>query len=138
MSFEIKNPIELGCPRGWNHGMLSPPGGRVLFVAGQIGADRQGRIVGSGLAEQFGVALANVARVVAEAGGAVADVGRLTIYVTDMAAYRGSLAEIGAEYRRVFGRHFPAMALLAVRELVHPDAVVEIQATAVIGAAQNR
>ena len=70
--------------------------------------------------------------VVEEAGGTVADVGRLTIYVTDMDAYRGSLAEVGAAYRAVFGKHFPAMALVAVTELVDPRAVVEIEATAVI------
>ena len=85
-----------------------------------------------GLAAQFGAALAKVVRVVDEAGGTVADVGRLTIYVTDMEAYRGSRAEIGAEYGAVFGKHFPAMALVAVTELVDPRAMVEIEATAVI------
>ncbi|MCY4571305.1 MAG: RidA family protein [Gemmatimonadetes bacterium] len=129
MTYEIVNPEALGRPRGWNNGMLAPEGCRVLFVAGQIG-------VGEGpapdLAAQFGAALANVARVVRGAGGAVADVGRLTIYVTDMEAYRGSRAEIGAEYRSVFGKHFPAMSLVAVTELVDPRAVVEIEATAVI------
>ena len=127
MTFEIRNPEALGRPRGWNHGMLGPEGGRVLFVAGQIGVT-----AGARLAAQFGAALANVARVVEEAAGTVADVGRLTIYVTDMEAYRGSLAEIGAEYGAVFGKHFPAMALVAVTELVDPRAVVEIEATAVI------
>lgn len=156
MTYEIINPEALGRPRGWNNGMLAPEGGRVLFVAGQIGvgegpggAAREeagaapGTPGGAGaavedsesapdLAAQFGAALASVKRVVEGAGGAVADVGRLTIYVTDMEAYRGSRAEIGAEYRAVFGKHFPAMALVAVTELVDPRAVVEIEATAVI------
>ena len=127
MTFEIVNPQALGSPRGWNNGMLAPEGGRVLFVAGQIGVEG-----GPALAVQFGAALANVARVVEAAGGTVADVGRLTIYVTDMEVYRGSLREIGAGYRAVFGKHFPAMALVAVTELVDPRAVVEIEATAVI------
>ena len=127
MTFEIVNTETLGAPRGWNNGMLAPEGGRVLFVAGQIGVEG-----GQALAAQFGAALANVARVVEAAGGAVADVGRLTVYVTDMEAYRGSLREIGAGYRAVFGKHFPAMALVAVTELVDPRAVVEIEATAVI------
>ena len=133
MTFEIFNPEALGSPRGWNNGMLAPEGGRLLFVAGQIG-------VGSGpsLAAQFGAALANVARVVEESGGTVADVGRLTIYVTDMDAYRRSLGELGATYRSVFGKHFPAMALVAVTELVDPRAVVEIEATAVITGARPR
>lgn len=145
MTFEIVNPKALGSPCGWNNGMLAPEGGRVLFVAGQIGvggegvghdADgappQDGEAADSPLARQFGAALANVRRVVEQAGGGVADVGRLTIYVTDIDAYRGSLAEIGAAYRTVFGKHFPAMALVAVTELVDPRAVVEVEATAVI------
>ncbi len=149
MTCEIVNPEALGRPRGWNNGMLAPEGGRVLFVAGQIGVEAEaghgeagrgeaGAAPGSrgrdapDLAAQFGAALANVKRVVEGAGGVVADVGRLTIYVTDMEAYRGSLAEIGAAYRAVFGKHFPAMSLVAVTELVDPRAVVEIEGTAVI------
>ncbi len=144
MTFRIVNPPALGSPRGWNNGMLAPEGGRVLFVAGQIGVgDGMGEEagagpggeraeVGPGLAQQFGAALANVVRVVEAAGGRVADVGRLTIFVTDMDAYRGSLPEIGAAYRAVFGKHFPAMALVAVTELVDRRAVVEVEATAVI------
>ena len=132
MSYEIVNPDALGAPRGWNNGMLAPEGGRVLFVAGQIGVGD-----GATLVAQFQAALANVARVVEEAGGRVADVGRLTIYVTDMETYRGSLAGIGAGYRAVFGRHFPAMSLVAVTELVDPRAVVEVEATAVIPQAQS-
>ena len=132
MSYEIVNPDALGAPRGWNNGMLAPEGGRVLFVAGQIGVGD-----GATLADQFQAALANVAQVVEEAGGRVADVGRLTIYVTDMEAYRGSLAGIGAGYRAVFGKHFPAMALVAVTGLVDPRAVVEIEAMAVIPQAQS-
>ncbi|MXV94406.1 MAG: RidA family protein [Gemmatimonadetes bacterium] len=127
MTFRVVNPEALGSPRGWNNGMLAPEGGRVLFVAGQIGVEG-----GPTLAGQFRAALANVARVVKAAGGAGADVGRLTIYVTDMEAYRRSLREIGAGYRAVFGKHFPAMALVAVTDLVDSRAVVEIEATAVI------
>lgn len=144
MTFEIRNPEALGRPRGWNNGMLAPAGGRVLFVAGQIGVGADAEAVGDDaraarttLAAQFGAALANVLCVVEEAGGTVADIGRLTIYVTDMDAYRGSLAEVGAAYRTVFGKHFPAMALVAVTELVDPRAVVEVEATAVIPQARS-
>lgn len=135
MTFEIRNPEALGRPRGWNNGMLAPAGGRVLFVAGQIGVGPDSD--GATLAAQFGAALANVLCVVEEAGGTVADIGRLTIYVTDMDAYRGSLAEVGAAYRAVFGKHFPAMALVAVTELVDPRAMVEVEATAVIPQARS-
>lgn len=150
MSYEIVNPAALGVPRGWNNGMLARGGGRVLFVAGQIGVGGGGEgaapvghgragdaAAGTRLAAQFRTALARVARVVEGAGGAVADVGRLTIYVTDMDAYRGSPAEVGAAYRSVFGKHFPAMALVAVTELVDPRAVVEVEATAVIPQARS-
>jgi len=111
--------------------------------ADRKGADREGaeprgrEAAASPLARQFGVALTNVVRVVEAAGGRVADVGRLTIYVTDMDDYRGSQPAVGAEYRAVFGKHFPAMALVAVTELVDPRAVVEVEATAVIPQAQS-
>ena len=99
--------------------------------------DGRGRAgAGAELAVQFRAALAKVVAVVKAAGGQIADVGRLTIYVTNMEAYRGSPAEVGAAYRAVFGKHFPAMALVAVTELVDPRAVVEVEATAVIPQAQ--
>ena len=148
MSYGIVNPEALGPPRGWNNGMLAPEGGRVLFVAGQVGVGGGGEAeagraqvgvgaAGATLAAQFQAALARVAAVVEAGGGRVADVGRLTIYVTDMEAYRGAPAEVGAAYRAVFGKHFPAMALVAVTELVDPRAVVEVEATAVIPQAQS-
>ena len=132
MTYEIINPESLGVPRGWNHGMVAPADGRVLFVAGQTGV-APGPDAGS-FPGQFGRALAKVAAVLTAAGGDVTDVGRLTIYVTDMDAYRGSLEEVGVRYGEVFGKHFPAMALVAVTELVDPGAVVEIEATAVLPA----
>lgn len=130
-TWEIVNPPALGAPRGWNNGMLALARGRVLLVAGQIGVGPDGGIV-QGLAQQFGAALANVAQVVEQAGGRVADVGRLTVFVTDMPTYRASLSEVGAEYRAVFGKHFPAMSLVEVSALVHPEALVEVEATAVL------
>lgn len=132
MTYEIVNPAALGRPRGWNNGMIAPPGRRILFVAGQIATDAAGEIRAKSLPEHLGVALANVAAVVTAAGGSVADIGRLTIYVTDMPAYRASLAQIGREYRAVFGKHFPAMSLVAVSDLVHPEALVEVEATAAL------
>ena len=124
--------------------MLAPAGGRVLFVAGQIGVEASDDEAEAAvesvsprvLAEQFGVALARVAQVVEAAGGQVTDIGRLTIYVTEIESYRRGLAEVGAAYRSALGKHFPAMALVAVTELVDPRAVVEVEATAVIPQAQ--
>ncbi len=132
MTYEIFNPEVLGAPKGWNNGMLAPAGGRVLFVAGQVASDSTGRIVADGFADQFGLALGHCVSVVREAGGSADDIGRLTVYVTDMKAYRDSLKELGAVYRNAMGRHFPAMALVRVAGLVDPAALVEIEATAVI------
>lgn len=131
-AFRIVNPPALGSPSGWNNGMLARPGGRILFVAGQIATDDTGRIAARTLPEQFGAALANVVQVLEAAGGRATDVGRMVVYVTDITDYRRSLPEIGARYRAVFGKHFPAMSLVAVSALVHPEALVEVEATAVV------
>ena len=128
----IVNPQELGAPRGWNNGMLATGAGRILFVAGQTGRDASGAVVDPDFPGQFDRALGNVVTVVRHAGGDVGDIGRFTIYVTDMSAYRGSLKALGEAYRRRMGRHFPAMALVEVKSLVDPGALVEIEATAVL------
>lgn len=132
MTLEIVNPGELGRPKGWNNGMLAPAGGRVLFVAGQNARDASGAVPKVGFVEQWGLALDHVLAVVAAAGGTPSDIARLTIYVTDMNAYRANLKPIGAGYRERMGKHFPAMALVEVRRLVDEGAMVEIEATAVI------
>ena len=126
------NPAELGAPRGYAHGMLAPAGGRLLFVAGQVGWDGEGRLVPGGFVAQFGQALRNVAAVVRAAGGRPEDVARLTIYVADRGEYLADLGAVGAAYREVMGRHYPAMALVEVRALLDPGARVEIEATAVL------
>ena len=131
--FAIVNPEELGAPRGWNNGMLAQPGGRMLFIAGQTARDASGRVANGGFVAQFDRALGNVLVVLHQAGGEPGDIGRLTIYVSDMAQYRASLEPLGEVYRRRMGSHFPAMALVEVKSLVDPQAVVEIEATAVIG-----
>jgi enamine deaminase RidA (YjgF/YER057c/UK114 family) len=112
--------------------MLAPAGGRVLFVAGQTARNGGNAELPDGFVEQFEATLANVLAVVREAGGAPEDIGRFTIYVADIEAYRSSLKELGAAYRNQMGRHYPAMALVAVAALVDPAALVEIEATAVL------
>jgi len=131
--FAIVNPEELGAPRGWNNGMLTRAGGRMLFIAGQTARDGSGQVAAADFVTQFDRALGNVLAVLREAGGEPGDIGRFTIYVTDMAQYRGSLEPLGEVYRRRMGRHFPAMALAEVTSLVDSQAVVEIEATAVLG-----
>lgn len=132
MTFEIINPESLGAPRGWNNGLLAPAGGRVLFVAGQAPSDPTGQVVDAGFVEQFARALENVLTVVRDAGGEARNIGRLTIFVTDVAAYRASLKPLGDVYRSLMGRHYPAMALVEVSAMVDPKAMVEIEATAVL------
>jgi NAD(P)-dependent dehydrogenase (short-subunit alcohol dehydrogenase family) len=129
----IINPTELGAPRGWSNGMLAQAGGRMLFIAGQTARDGSGQVPAADFVSQFDRALGNVLAVVSQAGGKPEDLGRLTIYVTDMAQYRASLKPLGEVYRRRMGAHYPAMALVGVTSLVDPQAMVEIEATAVLG-----
>jgi enamine deaminase RidA (YjgF/YER057c/UK114 family) len=131
--YAIVNPAELGAPRGWNNGMLARPGGRTLFIAGQTARDASGRVAPADFVTQFDRALGNVLAVLAEAGGEPSDIGRFTIYVTDMTQYRGSLRPLGEAYRKRMGSHYPAMALVEVKSLVDSEAIVEIEATAVLG-----
>jgi NAD(P)-dependent dehydrogenase (short-subunit alcohol dehydrogenase family)/enamine deaminase RidA (YjgF/YER057c/UK114 family) len=131
--FAIINPEELGAPRGWSNGMLAQAQGRTLFIAGQTARDGSGKVADTDFVSQFDRTLGNVLTVLRQAGGEPGDIGRFTIYVTDMAQYRASLKSLGEVYRRRMGTHFPAMALVEVKSLVDPQAVVEIEATAVLG-----
>ena len=126
------NPAELGAPKGYSNGALVPAGADLLFVAGQIGWDGDQRLVSDDFVAQFQQALSNVAAVVAAAGGAPEHIVRLTIYVTDKQEYLADLRGVGAAYREVIGRHFPAMALVQVADLLEAGAKVEIEATAAI------
>ena len=132
MTYRIINPEELGVPSGWNHGMLAPAEGRLLFVAGQTARDASGEVTASGFVEQFERSLAAALAVVREAGGGPEHIGRLNLYVTDLEAYLSSRKDLGAVYRRLMGKHFPAMVLLEVNGLADEGAVVEIEATAVV------
>ncbi|MEO8274749.1 MAG: RidA family protein [Thermoanaerobaculia bacterium] len=128
----IVNPEELGAPRGFSHGIVAPAGCSLLFVAGQIGWNERQEIVEGGFAAQFERALENIRSVVRRAGGEVDRICRLTIYVTDKTEYESEIAAVGEAYRRVMGRHYPAMALLEVSGLLAPGARVEIEATAAL------
>lgn len=132
MSFDAVNPPALGAPRGWTHGLLAPSGGRVLLVAGQDAAEPEGGVDTDDFVEQFARALQKAILVVRQAGGRPQDIGRLTIYVTDMDEYRQARPALKGPYRALMGRHFPAMALVQVAGLVDPRARVEIEATAVL------
>jgi|SRR5579864_3774322 len=123
------NPDQLAPARGFSHATVA---GDTVWVGGQIGSDRTGKVVEPGdLVAQFARAINNVAVALRAAGCEPEDTVKLTYYVTDLALYRQSLPAIGARYREVFARHFPASTLLEVRSLFDPAALVEIDAVAV-------
>jgi enamine deaminase RidA (YjgF/YER057c/UK114 family) len=126
----ILQPPDWKPPKGFSNGVSSE--GRLIFVAGQVGADAAGRIVSGGFADQAAQALRNILSVLEEDGAAPAHLTRLTWYVTDMDEYLAALKELGREYRAIIGEHYPAMALVGVTALVTPGAKVEIEATAVV------
>lgn len=127
----IVNPDTLAAPRGYSNGIVLGPG-RTLFVAGQVGWTREAQVISPELPAQFEQALRNILDVVAAAGGKPEHIGRFTIYVTDKRLYEASTKAIGAAYRKLMGRHYPAMALIVVAGLLEDGALVEIEATAVI------
>ena len=130
MAFTFINPESLGAPRGYSNGVLTEPGGRLLFIAGQIAWDAQQQIVSDDFVAQFDQALANVITVVNEAGGTTEQIARLVIYVTDKAEYKKRTREIGESYRARMGKHYPAMALVEVKSLLDDNARVEIEGVA--------
>ena len=132
MTFQIVNPESLGAPKGWNNGLVGPPNGRVLFVAGQDARDASGAVTASSIVEQFGIVLDNVLTVIRESGGEPEHIGRMTIYVTDIQTYVANLEAIGEVYRERMGRHYPAMALVEVSRLMEENALIEVEATAVL------
>ena len=117
-------------PRGYANGISAR--GRTIFTAGVIGWDEEERLASDALPGQFAQALRNILAILAEDGAGPEHVVRMTCYVTDIRAYRQGLGQIGQAWRETMGRHFPAMAVVAVTDLVEPAALVEIEATAVV------
>jgi enamine deaminase RidA (YjgF/YER057c/UK114 family) len=119
-------------PKGYANGILGE--GRTVWIAGQIGMDAEGRIAAD-LPAQIEQALRNICAVLAAAGGRPEHVVRMTWYMRDLGQYEAQLKPIGAAWRRVMGRHFPAMTVVEISRLVEREALVEIEATAVLPAA---
>jgi len=130
MNREVLEPPGWARPRGYANGIAAE--GRQVFVAGQIGWDADGGFQATRLAPQVRQALDNIVAVLAEAGGRPEHLVRLTWYVTSRDEYYAELPEIGAAYRAVMGRHYPAMSVVQVVALMEAAAKVEIEATAVI------
>lgn len=127
----IVNPPELAKPVGFAHAVVAA-GGRTVYLAGQTAQGPDGVVGGDTVVEQFDLAAGNLVAALAAAGGRPEHLVSLTVYVTDMAAYRAALAALAPVYRRHFGRHYPAMALLGVAELFDPAALLEVLGTAVV------
>ena len=132
MTFKLINPESLGAPRGYSNGVLTDAGGRLLFVAGQIGWDDKQTIVSDDFVAQFDRALANVVTVVTAAGGTFEQIARLVIYVTNKTEYAARREEVGNVYRAHLGKHFPAMVLVEVKSLLDDRAKVEFEAVAIL------
>ncbi|MEV6617159.1 RidA family protein [Streptomyces sp. NPDC051051] len=132
MTAERVNPPELSPPAGFSHAVVAT-GSRVVFLAGQTALDADGKVVGDSLPDQFARALANLLTALAAAGGTPADLARVTVYVTDVAAYRACAPELGRRWRDLAGRDYPAMAVVGIVRLWDEEALVELDGFAVLG-----
>ena len=130
MSREVLQPPGWARPRGYANGVAAT--GRQVYVAGQIGWDAEQRFASDDFATQVRQALANVVAVLGCAGAGPEHLVRMTWYVTSRDEYNSALPEIGAAYRELIGRNFPAMSVVVVAALLEPRAKVEIEATAVV------
>lgn len=130
MNHRLLQPGSWSRPRGYSNGVSAR--GRMVFVAGQIGWDAEGRLSGNDLVSQARQALRNIVTILAEDGAQPEHLVRLTWYVTNRQAYLDAARPLGEAYREVIGSHFPAMTAVEVSALMEPGAVVEIEATAVV------
>lgn len=130
MGHRVIHPPHFPKPRGYSNGIVGT--GRFLYVAGQIGWDKDARIVSPDLATQFLQALDNVIDVVREAGGATEHIVKLLAFVTDLDAYRAGTRAIGEGWRARMGKYYPAMSLVKVAGLLEPGALVEIEGVALL------
>lgn len=129
-NMQVLQPAGWAAPKGYANGILAE--GRQVHIAGQIGWTADARLVSADFVAQVEQALANIVQVLAEAGGEPAHIVRLTWYITDKSEYMSRQRDIGAAYRRIIGRHFPAMSAVVVAGLIEDGAKVEIEATAVL------
>jgi enamine deaminase RidA (YjgF/YER057c/UK114 family) len=128
---EIVTAPGLAEPVGFAHAVVAAPG-RTVHLGGQTAQGKDGAIVGATLVEQFDVAAGNVVAALAAAGATPDHLVSLIIYTTAVSEYRQSLGELGPVWRKHFGRHYPAVALLGVAELFDEAAKIELLGTAVI------
>lgn len=130
MGHQVVNPSHFPKPRGYANGIIGQ--GRFLYIAGQIGWDKDARIVSPDFATQFLQSLDNVIDVVREAGGATEHIVKLLAFVTDLDQYRAATAAIGQGWRARLGKYYPAMSLVKVAGLLEPGALCEIEGVALL------
>ncbi len=132
MPLQPVNPPDLMPARGFSHAVKAQ-GNTVLYIAGQVAADKNGVIQHRGdLVKQFELTLANIRRVVEEAGGTLQNIVKLNILVLDVEDYLAKLKPLGEVYRSYFGKHYPAMTLAEVKGLYNDGALIEIEGIAVL------
>jgi enamine deaminase RidA (YjgF/YER057c/UK114 family) len=130
VTLEHVNPPELGTPKGFSHAVVGT--GRTVFLAGQTALGEGGIIVGDTIVEQFERALGSLLTALHAAGGGAEHLASLTIYIVDVEDYKAHSREIGDVWRRLVGRHYPAMAGVGVSRLWDVEALVEVQGLAVL------
>jgi len=128
---QILQPPGWARPKGYSNG-IAVKGGKTVYIAGQVGWTGEERFAEKSFGGQFRQALVNIVAVLAEAGGRPEHLVRLTWFVLDRDEYLGALKEVGAAYREIIGKHYPAMSVVQVAGLVEAGARLEIEATAVI------
>ncbi len=128
MTNQIIQPDGWAPAKGYANGVLAPDG--TLYIGGQIGWDADQVFQSHDFIGQMEQALRNIVAVVEKAGGRIEDITRLTWFIIDKTEYLQRQREVGEVYRRVLGRHFPAMSMLVVAGLIEDDALLEIEATA--------
>ncbi|MFJ2115486.1 RidA family protein [Streptomyces sp. NPDC087850] len=131
MTLERVNPPGLAPATGFSHAVTAT-GGRLVLLAGQTALDGDGEVVGADLPAQFETALANLLAALAAAGGTPGELARVTVYATDIADYRAHAPQLGAIWRRLAGRDYPAMAVIGVVRLWDEQALVELDGIAVL------
>ena len=130
MAHEVIQPEGWAKAKGYANGMKTAD--NQLFIGGQIGWNGDQVFESHDFIGQMEQALSNIVAVLEAAGGKIEDLVRLTWYVIDKKEYLARQAEVGAVYRKVLGRHFPAMTMVVVAGLVEDEALLEIEATAVL------
>ncbi len=130
MSHKVIQPEGWARASGYANGILTADG--VLYIGGQIGWNAAQKFESHDFIGQMEQALRNIVAIVQAAGGQISDLTRLTWYVIDKSEYLARLPEVGQVYRRVLGRHYPAMSMLVVKGLIEDEALLEIEATAVL------